>query len=91
MAAQNPYEPLHDGLPSQTAVPVAQPVHTVVATPLGGAQQHYYGGAPDDDLWGAGLAGTGAAVRRDWRGGLWQCVGASCLARRCETLGACAA
>ncbi len=76
--ASNKYEalePLHDGLQRPpVALPVAQPVATVVAAPFP-AQQQYFGA--DDDLWSSGLAGSGVAVRRDWRGGLCQCAGAS--------------
>jgi hypothetical protein len=73
-----PLEPLHDGLQRPpTALPVAQPVATVVATPFS-AQEQYFGA--DDDLWSSGLAGSGVAVRRDWRGGLCQCAGAAVCA-----------
>lgn len=76
----NKYEalpPLHEGLPPRgpAGVPVAQPVATVMGEPVGNGAAYGYGDV-EADAWTAGLAGTGAAVRRDWRGGLCQCVGA---------------
>ena len=72
MAAPSRYESLRDEELGASA-PGGAP-------PAGGAAAHGWApqqqGAEDD-----AFAGTGAAVRRDWRGGLFQCVGAS--PRRC--------
>ena len=73
MAAPTRYESLRDE--ELGAAPVAG----------GPAQSFGWQAAPvASPGWGDedhGLAGTGAAVRRDWRGGIFQCVGAWPAAR----------
>ena len=72
MAAPSRYESLRDEELGADA-PGSAPPAGGVPSARGWAPQQQSGWGAEDDA----FAGAGAAVRRDWRGGLFQCVGAS--------------
>ena len=71
MAAPSRYESLRDEELGASAPGGAPPAGGPAAHGWPQQQQQSGWGAEDD-----AFAGVGAAVRRDWRGGLFQCVGA---------------